>query len=137
MREYIGFPCINWLASDQGCKKQNTYNMSYIYVMELLHIYILTLSLTPLLCYHESSTKSFCQYHVNIVYDPTPLFFQNFTSKFSWAKTFVDRVQKYFGSGNCCGKSTKNLASLLWSFFPCHLSDLLFRYNVTFCSIKK
>ena len=52
-------------------------------------------------------------------------------------KTFVDRVQKYFGSGNCCGKSTKNLASLLWSFFPCHLPDLLFRYNVTFCSIKK
>ena len=33
-------------------------------------------------------------------------------------KTFVDRVQKYFGSGNCCGKSTKNLASLLCSFFP-------------------
>ena len=33
-------------------------------------------------------------------------------------KTFVDRVQKYFGSSNCCGKSTKNLAALLWSFFP-------------------
>ena len=32
-------------------------------------------------------------------------------------KTFVDRVQKYFGSGNCCGKSTKNLAALLWYFF--------------------
>ena len=32
-------------------------------------------------------------------------------------KTFVDRIQKYFGPGNCCGKSTKNLAALLWSFF--------------------
>ena len=32
-------------------------------------------------------------------------------------KTFVDRVQKYFGSGNCCGKSTKNLPALLWYFF--------------------
>ena len=32
-------------------------------------------------------------------------------------KTFIDRVQKYFGSGNFCGKSTKNLASLLCSFF--------------------
>ena len=32
-------------------------------------------------------------------------------------KTFVDMVQKYFGSGNCCGKSTKILAVLLWFFF--------------------
>ena len=32
-------------------------------------------------------------------------------------KTFVDRVQKHFGSGNCCGKSTKNLAPLLRFFF--------------------
>ena len=32
-------------------------------------------------------------------------------------KTFVDRVQKCFGSGNCCGKSTKNLAALLQFFF--------------------
>ena len=32
-------------------------------------------------------------------------------------KTFVDRVQKYFGSGNCYGKSAKNLAALLGFFF--------------------
>ena len=32
-------------------------------------------------------------------------------------KTFVDKVQKYFGSGNCCVKSTKKLAALLWFFF--------------------
>ena len=32
--------------------------------------------------------NSFCQYHVNIVYDPTASFFQNFTSKFSLAIRF-------------------------------------------------
>ena len=32
-------------------------------------------------------------------------------------KTFVDRVQKHFGSGSCCGKCTKNLAALLRFFF--------------------
>ena len=32
-------------------------------------------------------------------------------------KRFVDRVQKYFGSGICCGKSTKKLAALLRFFF--------------------
>ena len=38
-------------------------------------------------------------------------------------KTFVDRVQKYFGSGNCWGKSTENLAALLWFFFsPTYLT---------------
>ena len=52
-------------------------------------------------------------------------------------KTFVDRVQKYFGSSNCCGKSTKNLAALLCGLFFRHLPDLLFRYKVTFYSIKK
>ena len=41
---YIGFPYINLLASDQGCQKQNTYIVSQIYVMELLHIYVVTLS---------------------------------------------------------------------------------------------
>ena len=37
-------------------------------------------------------------------------------------KTFVDRVQKYFGSGNCCGKSTKNLAALLCFFSVTYLT---------------
>ena len=32
-------------------------------------------------------------------------------------KTFVDKVQKYFGSGICCGNSTKKLAALLRFFF--------------------
>ena len=32
-------------------------------------------------------------------------------------KTFVDKVQKYFGSDIYCGKSTKNLAALLGFFF--------------------
>ena len=32
-------------------------------------------------------------------------------------KTFVDRVQKYFGSGSCYDKSAKNLAALLRFFF--------------------
>ena len=32
-------------------------------------------------------------------------------------KIFVYRVQKYFGSGNYCGKSTKNLAVVLRFFF--------------------
>ena len=32
-------------------------------------------------------------------------------------KRFVDRVQKHFGPGNCCGKSTKNLAPLLRFFY--------------------
>ena len=36
------------------------------------------------------------------------------------SKTFVDRVQKYFGSCNCCAKSTKNLAALL-RFFKCQV----------------
>ena len=44
MGEYIGFPYINLLASNQGCKKQNTCNVPYIYVMELLHIYVVTFS---------------------------------------------------------------------------------------------
>ena len=44
MGEYIGFPYINSLASNQGCKKQNTCNVSYIYVMEFLHIYVVTFS---------------------------------------------------------------------------------------------
>ena len=39
MGECIGFPL---LASNQGCKKQNTFNVSYVYVMELLHIYVVT-----------------------------------------------------------------------------------------------
>ena len=38
--EYISVPYINLLASDQGCKKQNTFNVPYIYVIELLHIYV-------------------------------------------------------------------------------------------------
>ena len=32
-------------------------------------------------------------------------------------KTFLDRIQKHFGSGNCCGNSTKSLAALLRFFF--------------------
>ena len=32
-------------------------------------------------------------------------------------KTFVNRVQKHFGSGNRSGKSAKNLAALLQFFF--------------------
>ena len=32
-------------------------------------------------------------------------------------KTFVDKVQKHFGSGNRSGKSAKNLAALLRFFF--------------------
>ena len=32
-------------------------------------------------------------------------------------KTVVDRVQKYFGSGICRGKSTEKLAALLRSYF--------------------
>ena len=32
-------------------------------------------------------------------------------------KTFVDRVQKYFGSSICCGKCTRKLAALLRFFF--------------------
>ena len=48
-------------------------------------------------------------------------------------KTFVDRVQKYFGSCNCCGKSTKKI----FVFFFRHLPDLLLWHNVTFYSIKK
>ena len=32
-------------------------------------------------------------------------------------KIFVYRVQKYFGSGNYCGKSTENLAAVLRFFF--------------------
>ena len=44
MGEYIGFPYINSLASNQGCKKQNTCNVSYIYEMELLHIFVVTFS---------------------------------------------------------------------------------------------
>ena len=32
-------------------------------------------------------------------------------------KTFVDKVQKHFGSGNCCDIRTKNLAALLQFFF--------------------
>ena len=32
-------------------------------------------------------------------------------------KTFVDKVLKHSGSGNCCGKCAKNLAALLRFFF--------------------
>ena len=32
-------------------------------------------------------------------------------------KTFVDKVLKHSGSGNCCGKCAKNLAALLQFFF--------------------
>ena len=32
-------------------------------------------------------------------------------------KTFPDKVLKHSGSGNCCGKCTKNLAALLRFFF--------------------
>ena len=32
-------------------------------------------------------------------------------------KTFVDTVQKYFGSGICCGKSTEKSAALPRFFF--------------------
>ena len=32
-------------------------------------------------------------------------------------KTFVDKVLKHSGSGNCCGKFAKNLAALLRFFF--------------------
>ena len=32
-------------------------------------------------------------------------------------KTFLDTVHKHFGSGNCCGKCTENLAALLRFFF--------------------
>ena len=35
---------INLLASDQGCKKQNTFTVSYNYVKKLLHIYVATFS---------------------------------------------------------------------------------------------
>ena len=59
--------------------------------MELLHISTLQHfipSLTPLLCYPESLRNSFCQYHVNIVYDLTPPFSQNFISKFNWTTKF-------------------------------------------------
>ena len=41
-REYISFPYIKMLASDQGCQKQNTFIVSNIHVMELLHIYVVT-----------------------------------------------------------------------------------------------
>ena len=51
-------------------------------------------------------------------------------------KTFLDRVQEHFVSGNCCSKSTKNLAVLLRGFFR-HLLDVIFRYNFTFYSVKK
>ena len=34
-------------------------------------------------------------------------------------KTFVDKVQKYFGSGNCCGKSTKKLAAFSFPSLTC------------------
>ena len=47
-----------------------------------------------------------------------PKLFQSPMSSRSYIyKTFVDKVQKHFGSGNCCGKCTKNLASLLRFFF--------------------
>ena len=32
-------------------------------------------------------------------------------------KTFVDKILKYSGSGNCCGKCAKNVAALLWVLF--------------------
>ena len=32
-------------------------------------------------------------------------------------KTFADKVEKHFISGNCCGKSTKNVNALLRFFF--------------------
>ena len=44
--EYIDFPYIKLLASDQSCKKLNTFTVSYIYVMEILHIYVVTFSAT-------------------------------------------------------------------------------------------
>ena len=50
-------------------------------------------------------------------------------------KTFVDKVLKHSGSGNCCGKCAKNLAALSVLLFQ-HLPDLFFKYNVTFYSIK-
>ena len=41
MGECKSFLYIKLLASDQGCKKQNTFIVSEIYVMELLHIFTL------------------------------------------------------------------------------------------------
>ena len=43
-REYISFPYINLLASEKAVKKLNTFTVSYIYVMELLHIYVVIFS---------------------------------------------------------------------------------------------
>ena len=47
-------------------------------------------------------------------------------------KTFVDKVPKHSGSGNCCGKCAKNLAALFTVLLFQHSPDLFFRYNVTF-----
>ena len=52
-------------------------------------------------------------------------------------KTFVDRVQKHFGSGNCCGKCTKYLADPIAVFLFHHLPDFFFGHNITFYHIKK
>ena len=70
MRKYIGFSYINLLASKQGCKKQNICNVSYIYVMELLYMYVATFSpisdTSPLLSWiiDEKFLSILCQHCV-------------------------------------------------------------------------
>ena len=52
-------------------------------------------------------------------------------------KTFADKVQKHSGSGNCCGKCTKNLAALLQFFFSntylTYFSDTMLLSTVLKC----
>ena len=51
-------------------------------------------------------------------------------------KTFVDKVLKHSGSGNCCGKCAENFCCSIALLLFQHLPDLFFKYNVTFYSIK-
>ena len=52
------------------------------------------------ICCIEIDSVSATSKAVSLVVIYIALFIQN--------KTFVDKVQKHFGSGNCCGKCTKN-----------------------------
>ena len=60
-------------------------------------------------CYIEMDSFSATSKAVILVAIYIVLYLQN--------KTFVDKVLKHSGSGNCCGKCAKNLAALLRFFF--------------------
>ena len=61
-------------------------------------------------CYNEMNSFSATSKAVILVAIYIVLCLQN--------KTFADKVQKHSGSGNCCGKCTKNLAALCGFSFP-------------------